>query len=68
MNNFGWCQNRYLLRIKIATPDKSQNRYLLRITNSDLRWELKAVVKIGIFLRITNNDSRGGVENNLGRG
>ena len=26
MNTFGWCQNRYLLRIKIATPTGSQNR------------------------------------------
>ena len=26
MNTFGWYQNRYLLRIKIATPTSSQNR------------------------------------------
>ena len=26
MNTFAWCKNRYLLRIKIATPTGSQNR------------------------------------------
>ena len=26
MNTFGWCKNRYLLRIKISTPTGSQNR------------------------------------------
>ena len=26
MNTFGWCKNRYLSRIKIATPAGSQNR------------------------------------------
>ena len=26
MNTFGWCKNRYLLRIKIAAPTGSQNR------------------------------------------
>ena len=26
MNTFGWSQNGYLLRIKIATPTGSQNR------------------------------------------
>ena len=26
MNTFGWCKNRYLLRIKISTPTESQNR------------------------------------------
>ena len=26
MNTFGWRKNRYLLRIKIATPTGSQNR------------------------------------------
>ena len=57
MYNFGRCQNRYLLRIKTATPAMSQNKYLLRIINSDLHWEPKAVVKIGIFLRIINSDS-----------
>ena len=28
MNTFGWCQNMYLLRIRIATPTGSQNREL----------------------------------------
>ena len=26
VNTFGWCKNRYLLRIEIATPTGSQNR------------------------------------------
>ena len=26
MNTFGWCKNRYLLRIKIATPSGNRNR------------------------------------------
>ena len=31
MNTFGWCQNRHLLRIKIATPTGSQNRGFERL-------------------------------------
>ena len=26
MNTFGWCKNRYLLKIKMSTPTESRNR------------------------------------------